>query len=283
MSLTSLTGSTLTHLQSFISIHTAAYQDSMEELTSGNKYPTTADNPEAVCTATRLSVQINTNERASTNIELGQDMLSLTNDKQQTVLDNLQRIRDLTVEASNGTYSSDDKDAIISEIRSRLDYINLMADTTNFNDIKIMNGTTGTVNLQVGTSSDATIDISSAFINVKTDALGVTLDASVTGSNWTEAQINTYRNGLDTAINTLTNSAANIGALQNRLDNSNAQITNLNENLTAKRSSISDTDVAEASSELVQNQILQEASVSIFTQANQISSYALSLLHSSGK
>lgn len=272
------TGSTMTNLDHFINIHTSLYQQSMEQLSSGNKYTSINDNPVELCHSIKLGAQINTSQRASSNIALGQDMLSMTEGEQENVLSNVERIRDLSVQAANGTLTPNDKDAILTEIRSRLKYIDNAADSTNFNNIQLLDGTTGTVNLQIGTSSNNTMDISDAFNDVHTTALGIDLAPSINGSNWTNAQIGDYLSKLDTATDTLINTSAQIGSYLNRLDTASKALDNNSTNLTQKKSIIADADVAEVSADLVKYQIAQEASVSIFTQANKISSLALDLL-----
>lgn len=280
MSLTSLTGSTMSYLQRLIDKHTNMYQDTMEQLSSGSKYNSISDNPVEVCNSVKLGVEIQTNETADSNIAVGNDMLSMASSSQEDILSNIQRIHDLTVEISNGTYSSSDKNAILGEIKNRLDYIDKASDSTNFNGIYLLNGSaiSDTLTLQVGTNSNNRIYIGDALIDTHTTALDINLDTVTSIDDWTEDDIANYLDKLDTAAKTVISADSKIGSYQNRLDFVSESLSNINTNLTAKKSSISDADVAEVSAELVKNQILQQASVSVFTQANQVSSLALSLL-----
>lgn len=273
------TGSTMTHLQSYLNAHTADYQNSMEQLSSGNKYTSINDNPVEVSKSIKLASEIATNKRASTNVDLGKDMLTMTEEAQNNLVSNIQRLNDLSVEVANGTYTASDKDAIIEEIRSRLAYIDKSADNTNFNGFNILQAPTGTVSLQTGTSSNTRMDITNAFIDTHTAALGIDLPATVNGSNWTNAQVGAYMNKLNAATATIITAQTQVGGYLNRLDSISDTITNTNNNLTQKRSVIADADVAEASADLVKYQIAQEASVSIFTQTNKISALALGLLN----
>lgn len=272
------TDSTMTHLQNYLDKHTTSYQKTMEQLSSGNKYTSINDNPVNVSNSIKLGIQIDGNLRASSNIALGQDMLSMAEEEQENVLSNINRIKDLSMQAANGTFTAADKDDILEEIRARLNYIDSAAESTNFNGIQLLDGTTGNVQLQIGSGSDNTMDISDAFTNVKTTALGIDLDPSINGSNWTNSQINTYMASLDDAASSIITTCTQIGSYLNSLDAASEALSSTNLNLTAKKSAITDTDVAEASADLVKYQIAQQASASVFAQTNKISALALELL-----
>lgn len=278
MSITSNTGSTFTHLQSYLNTATDAYQKNLEQLSSGNKYTNTGDNPMAVCNSRKLDVKIETNGTADNNIKIGEDMLSMAEDYQENILSNLTRIHDLCIEAANGTYSASDKEQILSEIKARLQYVDNMADTTKFNRINILDGSASTCTLQIGTNADNRMSVGEALIDVHTAALGIDISSTTTGSNWTNDDIASYIDKLGVATNKLIASSSKIGAYLYRLDTTSDSLNSLTENLTNKKSVIMDADVAEASSELVQNQILQQASVSILVQMNNMQALAVSLL-----
>lgn len=278
MSIYVKSGSALTYLQSILNDHTASYQKSMEQIASGNKYTSVGEDPISVCESAKLQAEIDANSRSSDNVDLGKDMLSMTEGYQENIMSNIQRIRDLSVEASNGTYSSADKDDILKEIRARLDYIDNTASSANFNGVNILDGSANNVFLQIGSNSDATMDVGSALIDVHTAALNIDIDPAVTGENWTMDDIGNYINNLDAATSTLLGNCAQLGGYLNRLDSVSDTLTTMGNNLTNNKSVISDTDTAEASADLVKYQILQDASVSILTQANQVSSWALKLL-----
>lgn len=285
MAIKAAAGSTLTYLRSYMDNHTTSYQKTMEQLSSGSKYNSIGDAPYEVCTSEKLSIQINSNKRAKSNVDLGEDVINIAESTQSEVIDNIARIRDLCLEAKTGSYTPDDKDAMIEEIRARLAYIDKSAESTKFNDITLLDGSSSNFTLQVGSNDDDTMDIGDAFINIHTDAtaLNIALDdplpaPPVTGDNWTETQINAYIDRLDTATQTLINAQAQCGSYVNRLDFINQGLEGMNVNLTEDRSIISDVDVAAASANLVKYQVLQQAAVSVLAQANQIPSMALQLL-----
>lgn len=274
-------GSALTYLQSFLDSHTTSYQKTMDQLSSGTKFTSVGDDPVDVCETAKLTVEINANSQASANVDLGKDMLSMAEGTQEDIISNLERIRDLCVQASNGTYSSNDKDAILEEIRARLSYVDGAANSTNFNGINIADGSNSSLSLQIGTNSNATMNIGNALIDVHTTALGINIDSSVTGATWTNDDMNNYVKQIDTATNKLLDTCAQIGGYMNRLDTVSDTLNNMKNNLTSNKSIISDTDTAAASADLVKYQILQQASVSILAQANQVPTWALALLNKS--
>lgn len=278
MSLSSLTSSTMGRLQNYLDIHTNDYQDTMDKLSTGNKYTNTKDNPVAVCDSAKLAVKINTNNTANSNVELGNDVLTLAEESQGTIISSLTRINDLCVQILNDAYSTDDKNSILEEIKARLDSIDSLANGTAFNDIKLLDGSADSLTLQVGTRSNDTIVVGSALIDATTEGLDINLDDVHSIDDWPTEDIQDYKTKLETATGTLINSSSKLGAYQNRLTFVSDTLTSVNNNLTQKKSVISDADVAEESANLIKYQILQQASVSIFTQANQVSSMALSLI-----
>lgn len=272
-------GSTMTHLLNYLNEHTTSYQKTMEQLASGNKYSSINDAPVEVSESIKLAVQIQTNKRADSNIQLGQDMLSMTEQYQEDNVSNINRIRDLCMQALNGSYTATDKDAMLNEIRARLAYMDQTANNANFDGIHLLDGSASPMNLQIGTTSNDTMNVSAAFIDSHTTALGINLPGTVTGANWTNAQINAYVNNLDTASNTLIGVCTQIGGYMNRLTSVSDTLDATNTNLSEKKSVIADADVAASSAKLVQYQIAQQASVSIYAQTNQMSSLALTLLN----
>lgn len=279
MSIYIKSGSSLTYLRSILDKQTTSYQKSMEQISSGSKYTSVGDDPIYVCQSAKLDVKINANEQAASNIEFSKNMLTMAVEAQENVSSNIARISDLCTQAANGTYSAKDKDLMLKEIRARLNYIDSAADSTNFNDINLLNGDSSDIFLQIGPSSDATMDVGNALIDVHTDALGIKLDNSVTGETWTADDIKNYMSNLDAATKTLFGTGAKLGGYLNRLDFVSSTLTSMNSNLAENKSIISDSDVAESTADMVRYQILQEASVNILVQANQVPAMALRLLN----
>lgn len=275
-------GGATIYIQNILRKNTNSYHHTMDKLATGTKFSSIGDDPVGLSLSAKLSVEVNSNERADANVKLGKDMLSVAEDGQESVISDLQRIRDLCVQAANGTTTVDDRDAILQEIFTRLDDINNVAESKAFNGIKLADGTTKTLSLQIGTNTSASIEVGTAFIDVHVSQIGGDLrlidpvtEEPLTAETWTD--INAYKDKVDVAINQLTNSMTQIGGFINRLDTASNILSTTKVNLTDQRSVIADADVAETSAELIQYQILQSASVSVLTQANQSTTAVLSL------
>jgi flagellin len=269
------------HLSYYLDKSIQNYQDCMEQLSSGSKISSAGSNPVDKSNSAALEVSINFNSQIQSNISTGDDLLATAEGYQENIIENISRIRDLTVEAANGTYSSEDKDSILKEIRARLEYVNSISTSANYNGINLLDGSATDLSFKIGMGTDDSVEVGSGLIDVSTTALNINLDSSITGENWTSDDIATYLNNIDDAITTITNASAKLGAYQNRLSYTSDNLTSLTENLTQYKSDISDTDTAQTSADLVKYQILQEATVSILVQANQINQLKYSLINAS--
>lgn len=203
-------GSAITYLQSILDNNTNAYQKNMEQISSGNKYTKVGENPISVCESVKLQVKIDSNNQASDNISVGQSMLSMTEGYHNTIISNIQRIRDLSQQAANGTYGSDNIDAILSEIKGRLGYINKISSTASFDGVGLLDGSSSSIFLQIGSVTDATMDVGDALIDTHTANLGIDLPPTVTGANWDETQVRSYLNSLDNASQAMLDADAKI-------------------------------------------------------------------------
>ncbi len=258
------------YIRSTLERSTDLYQDALEQLSSGCKFTSLGRNPVDVSKVANLEVEINFNKRIQSNIDIGVDMLSMTEEYQAKVISNLQRIRDLTLETANEIYTSENRNFILEEIRGCIDYINEIADSTSFNDTKILDGSAIGLNLKIGSSVSDNINVGSVLIDVHTDVLGISLDPAITGENWTIPQIESYLSSLDTASSLLSNNGAKLGSFINRLDVASGGLFAATEDLTEYKSVISDTDTAEVSANLVKYQIMQNVSTNIFVKADQL-------------
>lgn len=271
-------GSAVTYLQSILNNNTTSYQKNLEQLSSGNKYTTVGENPIDVCTSAKLQVRIDSNDKAVDNIQIGQGMLSMTEGYHSTIISNLQRIRDLSQQAANGTYGSDSIGGIMEEIKGRLNYINKISGSASFDGVGLLDGSSSSIFLQIGSNTSAKMTVGDALIDTHTATLGIDLPPTATADTWGGTQAQSYLDTLDAASQKLLDADAKIGGYLNRLDAVSQSLIKMNDNLTENKSIITDTDIAAVTAEMVKNQILQQASASVLLQANQIPSMALSLL-----
>lgn len=288
---------------------TSSLQQAITRLSTGYRVNQAGDDAAGLCVAQGLETQIRGNKRAMLNVEDGLNMMYIAEGGMSGVTEDLQRIRELCIQAANGVYSQDQQQTLMNEIKERLADIDVIANSTVFNGLELTNGTTAKIVLQSGSGSNEannTIDVSSAMTNMLCTALGIALDIvsmadatatlgadyladgtydpanppKVNGANWDNAAIRAYIEKLDTAIDTISQNRSQLGAYQNRLSSASENLATMNENYERSKSQIMDCDMAEESANMVKYQVLQQTSAAMLAQANQIPSIAVQLLQS---
>lgn len=276
-----------TNIASLIAAHnlnqnTLSLNKTTERLSSGLKINHASDDAAGLSITETLNTQIRGNKKAAENAQDGINLLQVAEGGLSVILENLQRIRDLTVTAANDTNSSNERWALKMEVESRIADINRIKGSTTFNNIKLLDGSVSQYVLRVGPNGDnATnaLDIS--------DALQDTILSFLTNDANTAAISAAYASGngarqfisdLDSAIAEVLEQRSTIGALQSRLQTTALNLDVSRENYLSSQSRILNVDIAEATAELARNQILREASVSVMAQANQMPTAALQLL-----
>ena len=284
--------------QNNLAQNNTSLQKSMQQISSGLKINSASDDAAGLSISESIKTQINGNGEAISNIANGKNLLAIAEGGQATVTDHLQRIYELCVQAANETYKASDKTNILQEIKQRLKDMNNIAESTTFNGVKLLNGPTAPatqkhLDIQIGPNSDKilnALDIGAALSDVHVSSLGthpidplqpdkgLIIPDSETGTTWTTDKVRAYMANVDNAITQLSSNRALLGAYGNRLDATTSNLTIMNQNLEQTKSRIMDTDVAQASSDMVKYQILQQTSASILSSANQLPSIALKLL-----
>ena len=258
---------------------TNAMNTAMQRMSTGLKINSSKDDAAGMAVANKLDYKVSSLKVAQDNAQMGASMLDTMEGVMGVINDNLQRIRDLTEQAANGTYGSDAIGAIKTEINSRLTEINRVANSAEFNGKKLLDGTTSSVTLQVGidgtANSQITLD-SSIFQKSTTDAQG--LNIANVPDNWTDSAARTYLSSVDGAIAKITNAMTAIGGKQAAISSAMESAQVMATNLTSASSLIKDADIAEESSNYIKQQILQQTSASLLATANQAPSIALNLV-----
>ena len=214
--------------------------------------------------------------QAIQNTQDGNNLLAVADGSYSNIESNLQTIRSLAVQAANDTNGSSQRTAIVGEINARVKDINQIASSTQFNGTNLLKGTISSFRIQVGANSGQalnTINIASGLGSTTATSLGLgTVNLS------TNSKALTFLATVDTALNKVNSFRAAIGSNQNRLTDISNNLSIAVQNFSASRSSIEDVDVASATSQLSQEQVLQQASASILAQANQAPDIALKLI-----
>ena len=260
---------------------------SLERLSTGYKINRAADDAAGLSISESLRAQGRGSAVASSNAQAGVNLLQTAEGDLGIIQENLMRIRDLSVQAANGTLGSTERDAIKSEVTQRIKEISRVAESSAFNAVKLLNGSSTTLSLQIGANFVASavslnsINIGSALTQANATALGVNSKNDINFLNTffsSATKCASFINNIDSAISKVSNSRSTIGSLQNRLETSIKSLSIKQENMTASESRIRDVDVAKESAQLTKFQILQQASTSLLAQANQAPGIALSLI-----
>ncbi|MFH0702256.1 MAG: flagellin [bacterium] len=265
-------------VQRSLSDATSEINKSIERLSTGYKINRAADDAAGLVISESLKSQSRGAAMAAQNAQTGMNLLQTAEADLGVILENLQRIRDLTVQAANGTNGSVERAAIKSEVDARFSEINRIAESSTFNAVKLLNGDNTTLTLQAGpnaVSSLNTLDIGAPLQSAKYSSLGISGVTTAFDSATAAASFITL---IDTAINTVSTRRSTIGSLQNRLESAIRSLTIKQENMTAAESRIRDADIAKEAAALTKNQILQQASASLLAQANQAPTIALGLI-----
>ena len=262
---------------------TKALNKSIERMTTGYKINSAADDAAGYAVATKMQTQLSSISVAQDNVAIGSSLLSTTESNYDLITTHLQRIRDLTEQAANGTYGEDSIEAIKAEVEARMQEIDRIAQSTEYNGIKLMDGSqAGGITLQVGIDSSANSQIqldaelfADAHVSVLTGTAWGTFTGYYTPGG---ADYGTALDAIDEALNNITSIQTNLGAIQNRLDSAADALDVQYSNVTSSLSTIKDADVAAESSNYIKAQILQQASASLLATANQTPSIALNLI-----
>ncbi|VXC07392.1 Flagellin [Luteimonas sp. 9C] len=246
---------------------------SLQRLSSGLRINSAKDDAAGLAIAQRMTTQIRGMDQAARNANDGISLAQTAEGALGSIGDNLQRIRELAVQASSGTISDDDRAAIQKEVTQLSAEITRVTDSAEFNGTKLLDGTTTSFSIQVGANSAAENQISIDTVDMSAVATAV---AAIDFTDAAAAQ--TALDTIDDNLKIVNDGRADLGAIQNRFSSVISNLSVGSENLSAARSRIQDADFAKESAALTRNQILQQAGTAMLAQANQSSQSVLSLI-----
>ena len=261
--------------QNAMTVNNRALSKTMEQLSTGKRINAAADDAAGLAIANRMTAQIKALDQSVRNANDGISMMQTAEGATKEITTMLQRMRELSVQAANDSYSADDRTAIAGEMTQLTSEITRIASNTQWNGMSVLSGGTAysTMTFQVGTEGDATSAITVGFTAMSAGALTI---SALSVSTSVEAQASIEL--LDTAITAVDTFRSDLGARINRLTSSADNLANIALNTSASRSQIEDTDYAKATTELAKSQIIQQAATAMLTQANQSPQSVLSLL-----
>lgn len=277
----------------------SSLQQAQERLSSGLRINSAKDDAAGQAIANRMSSTVTGLNQASRNANDGISLAQTAEGSLDQINDNLQRIRELTVQAQNDTNTAQDIDSIQEEVNQRLEEINRVTEQTQFNgrDLFAAGASGTTFSIQVGAKDGQIIDVKvggASGAGSATSTAGWNMFSSTAG-NVTQGNLatgdtrGTSHSGfdvlqedalaiLDARLSTVDKERSNLGAIQNRFETALDNIQTTSTNLQAARSRIEDADYAVEVSNMTRANILQQAGTSMLAQANQTPQSVLSLL-----
>ncbi len=247
----------------------------MERLSTGKRLNSAKDDAAGLAIATSMTAQVKGMNQAIRNSNDGIALAQTAEGSLSEVTNMLQRVRELAVQSSSGTYqNATDRTYMQAEVDQLTAQIGQVITNTKFNGVVLFDASTASVKVQSGANTADTVDLTMA--NLTTLAANGGAAGSYNVSTATSA--NTLLGTLDTELNSISSSRASLGAGQNRLESVVSSLTSNATNLADARSRIEDADYSAETTAMAKAQILSQASTAMIAQANQSQQNVLSLL-----
>jgi flagellin len=259
--------------QQSLTVNNRSLNKSMEQLSTGKRINSAADDAAGLAISSKMTAQIRGLNMAVRNANDAISMIQTAEGSLNEVSNMLQRMRELSIQAANGTYSAADRTSLDTEFEALQSEITRISDKTTWNGVEMMGSGAASTSFQVGNAASDTVTVTFKDINSAVVTASVLADSvsTVTLASAATTDIDTVLTAIDTYRSTL-------GAMVNRLTYAADNLTNVSTNTAASRSRIEDTDYAAATTELARSQIIQQAATAMLAQANQSPSAVLSLL-----
>lgn len=270
-------------LQRKLISNTDSLASSMQKMSSGSKINKASDDASGLNISELISSKIRGSKVALANSQDAINVLQIADSAMGVINDNLQRIRELSLQGANDTNSSVERRAIAQEVQSRLDDIDRIANTTRGNNIYLLDGSKTSYVIQTGANASATqdaIDIGNTFKNSRASTIGITMSvsASGTGAFFNNSTARSFLGQIDSAITEINKRRTQVGGFQNRIQNNVDNLSIQIKNIMDTNSRIKDIDFASETAKLTKDQILQQSTISVLVQANQSPNQAMKLM-----
>ena len=266
--------------QNALTVNNRAMSKAMEQLSTGKRINSAADDAAGLAIASTMTSQIRGLNQAVRNANDGISLLQTAEGAMIEQTNMMQRMRELAVQAANDTVSTEQKGYLNTEFQKLLTEIDRIGGATQWNGENVLDksggrATDGLYVFQVGANASQEIsvqigDMSSAATGLLKDLSGQKVD--------TAANANTAIGKIDDALAAINDQRATIGAGINTLTYAADNLANVSQNTSASRSQVLDTDYASATTELARTQIISQAATAMLAQANQAPQTVLSLL-----
>lgn len=262
--------------QRSLSTNNRESQDTLAKLSSGSRITKAADDAAGLAISEKMKGQIRSSVQANRNANDGISMVQTAEGGLNEVSNMLTRLRELSIQSASDTVGDRERSYTNMEYQNLKSEIERISQSTEFNGKKLLNGTSGVVDFQIGTNNDAfqdriSFDASSTNSGLESLQIGEIDVSTKEGAQTSLAKI-------DEATDLISGQRANLGAIQNRLISTSNNLEISVENLSAANSRIRDVDYAIETAKNAKNQILNQAGTSVLSQANAQGQNALRLL-----
>ena len=261
-----------------------AMNEAMERLSTGKRINNAGDDAAGLAISSRMTSQIEGLQQAARNANDAISMIQTADGALTEITSILQRMRELTVQASSATNAASDITALATEFTGLRDEVSNIVSYTTWNGRTLLDGTIDgaaddIVSFQIGSNSAQSISVDFGTFAMSADTGSDFGDNFTTGLTFTTNTLaNTAMGYIDTAITAVTTRQATLGAAISRLEHAIDNLSNNAVNMEASRSRIMDANYAKESTELARTQIIQQAGTAMLAQANQKSQSVLNLL-----
>ncbi|RMD04303.1 flagellin [Clostridium autoethanogenum] len=253
----------------------------LNRISSGCKINSAADNPTGLVQSENISIQVKSLETVTRNVQDGVSMLQSAEGGLNEITSMVQRVRQLTLQAGDGSFNDGDRQKIQGEIDQMLDGINEMANDTEFNGFKLL-GQNKTISMTVGTNAGDDVNIPQIDLTNGSDSVVSDLYKIKTGGgkDVLSGDTDSALSIIDSSLNKIVSLRSKYGALENRFTSSYDNIQELNEKMTDAYSSIRDSDMADEMMNYSKESIVIQASNAMIAQANKLPQDVLQIIQS---
>ena len=249
--------------------------DTFTRISSGLRITKAADDAAGLAVAENLSASYRSGRVAMRNINDGISVLQTAEGATNEVVNIVKRMRELAVQSASETLDDDERQYIQEEFEQLVGEVDRISQSTEFNGTALGDGALTQLDVQVGINNTANDRITIGVGDLRATVIGVdtaTIDLS------TAATAQSAIDSFEAVFDTVSSYRSGYGAVQNRLESAMRNMETYTENLASAESQIRDADFAYETAQMAKDQILQQAGVSVLSQANQINQGALSLL-----
>ena len=246
----------------------------MERLSTGKRINSAKDDAAGLAIATTMTAQVRGMSQGIRNANDGISLAQTAEGSLNEVTNMLQRVRELSVQSASGTYQDSDRTNMQAEVDQLTAQIGQVISNSDFNGVKLFDGSTATVTIQAGANSTDQIDLAMADLSTLAASGGAAGSYDIS----TATAAGTTGGTIDTELASIATARASLGAGQSRLESAVNSLTNNVTNLSDARSRIEDADYSAETTALAKAQILSQASTAMLSQANQSQQNVLSLL-----